>query len=222
MKVFSISFIIAGLLIIWGGFALSNSAVETQDNYATADAVVTEVFAVKTYDYNDVYYPIIRFNTQDGKEIETSISIQVNKKAKGKMFVVRYLKANPYNIENNFSISGYFFALLAFGLCFLIPGLIILTKSFSGKKAKSSYTYETAATVVGFTPSGYYQNRQCAYCIQAECTDPNTGKKIIIDSKNHYWLNPDNFPPLPDTVTVKMDPNNPKKNWMDTFFFDKQ
>lgn len=136
MRGTAIGFILVGLLTLIVGFFVTKSVSDAQDKVATADAVVVDVFAIKDYDYDDVYYPVVRFNTTDGKTIEAPINAEVNSKAIGKTIAVEYKTYNPYDVV--VKPVGVLFLFLAFGLFFLIPGIIIFKASFKEKNAKDS------------------------------------------------------------------------------------
>lgn len=214
-------FLIVGLILSSVAIIYIENDVQYRKTLRTTTGTVIDIFEIKDYKYNSLYYPIVQFTTDKGEIVNTHIDAEVSKTDKGRIFKIEYSVENPLQAKKHrlHFITYVLFSL--FGLIFLGIGvllMIVMSDKWS-YRLKSSYTLEATANITGFKESNAVKRGIRAHYINAVYTDPVTGVEYVVRSKD-YWISPEQFPPLPQTATVKMDPKNPSNNWLDTAFFD--
>ena len=85
----------------------------------------------------------------------------------------------------------------------------------NGQQIESTYSDVRLET-------GYKSNGQSPYVVQSQWLNPSTGEVIVFES-DYLWFNPEQFLTEKQTITVKIDPQNPSKTYsMDTSFLPKK
>ncbi|RMG57959.1 MAG: DUF3592 domain-containing protein [Gammaproteobacteria bacterium] len=139
---------------------------------------------------------------------------------RGQQVVVLYDPKNPLNarVDGGFKylpsvVTGFI------GTAFLLPGLImlgVLVKGSSRRRLREN-GQRIEATVVDIERNGRIEvNGRSPWVLRAHWKHPASGQTLLFESEN-LWINPEPFLGR-KTVTVFLDPRNPKRYWVDTSF----
>jgi hypothetical protein len=168
-------------------------------------------------------FPIVRFLDQEGHTLEfQSSTSSTNSITIGRQVNVRYLPGQSGDAKMADSFSDIWgptlFCVLAgvFGLILGGPFFWLGIRDELNEKRALSYSMEITVPIKSvFQNTSLTVNGRSPFRIEAHWLNPDTQKIHILKSKN-LWFDPSEF--LQDTITVKMDPRNPKKYWMDVSF----
>ncbi len=165
-------------------------------------------------------YPVVRFYDKTGAAFEFESSTSTGRSTQvGETVEVRYLPENPKKarISSSFmDVWGLSVFFSIFGLVFSglgIPFFWLGIRDDVNEKRAQSYTKEITADVKGVVRNTSIQvNGRSPYQIEAQWLNPDTNEIHVFKSKN-FWYDPSEF--LKGKITIKADPQNLKKYWMD-------
>lgn len=234
MKVFKIVGAIFAVIGIAALVGLVLSIMHTSGFIAesvTADGQIVDIVARTSRDSDGnrttSHYPVIRFQSQDGNTIEFKASSSVSRgTGVGEAVEVRYLPRKPSKAKmwNSFmDMWGLSVFLGIFGVVFTglgVPFFWLGIRDDLNEKRAQTYSKEIQATINGVTQNtSVTVNGRSPFQIEAQWLNPDSNEMHVFKSKN-LWYDPSQL--LQETITVKADPHNLKKYWMDVSFLPKK
>jgi len=171
-----------------------------------------------------VYYPIVRFKTAKGEEVEFRGDVGSNPPSyrKGEEVQVRYDPKDPYHASIDSFFALWFFPLLLSGMGVIfgiLGGIFLLIPVFSNRKEK---WIQENGQLIATEFQSVEQNKsetiggQHPYQIISQWLDSRTNKVYVFRSRN-ISFNPEKFIQRKE-IQVRIDPDNPKKYSMDISF----
>jgi len=226
LKIVGLALILGGLIMLLvSGITFFNARNFIRDSVVTTGTVVDLILEDSVSDETGpVYYPVVSFITNDSETVEFKASYGSNppRHPRGDKVKVRYDPYNPYKarLDSFFALWGIPIIFGAIGFVIIDAGITILVISaISSRKEKwlreSGKAIATELQAVELNTSVRVNNRH-PYQIVSQWLDPATNKVYVFKSKN-IWFNPEEFIQSSE-IRVLIDPNNPKKYFMDTSF----
>jgi hypothetical protein len=230
-KIIGIIFPVIGLAALIG---LVASFITTKKFIASSVVTKGEIIDIVTNTSTDSdghtsksRFPVIRFQDEKGITVEFQSSTSTsNGISIGQPVTVRYLPSDPHKAKRADSFMDLWFLTiicLIFGVVFTGLGSLSLwlgiRDGLREKRAKNySKIIEAKVKEVVYNTS-ISMNGRSPYQIEAQWLDPQTNTIHIFKSKN-IWYDPSEF--VKEKVTVKADPQNLKKYWMDVSFLPEK
>ena len=173
------------------------------------------------------YAPVVAFTAANGERYEFTSSASSNPPSyrPGDLVRVYYLEQDPYDAEVDgfFSLWGGVLILGILGAVFSAFGFGLLLPGFLGGRSRARLL--RAGTPVQARIQGIERQRNIRvggrnpWRINAQWQNPRTSE-IHLFSSDHIWFDPTDHIAR-DQVTVYIDPNKPKRHYMDTSFLPK-
>jgi hypothetical protein len=226
LKIIGFILILCGLIMLLvSGITFFNARNFARDSVVTTGTVVDLVLEDSmSDDSGPFYHPVVSFITTDGETVEFKASYGSNppRYSRGDEIKVRYDRYNPYKarLDSFFDLWGIAIIFGAIGLAMIDAGITMLVVSaLSARKEKwlreSGKAITTEFLAVEVNTSVRVNNRH-PYQIVSQWLDSEANKVYVFKSKN-IWFNPEEFIQSSE-IRVLIDPNNPKKYFMDTSF----
>lgn len=229
-KIFGAIFSVFGIAALIGaGFAVS-SAKKFMRESIVANGEIVDIVTKTSRDSDGnatrSRYPVIRFQDETGKVVEFESSTSSSGGIRiGESVEVRYRPGNPKKAKSN-SFGDIYGLSIVFGILGLVfsglgvPFFWLGIRDGINEKKSQTYKMEIIAKVTGVVRNTTIQmNGRSPFQIEAQWVNPDTNEVHIFKSKN-LWYDPSGF--LEEKITVKADPNNLKKYWMDVSFLPKK
>lgn len=226
LKIIRLALIVGGLIMLLvSGITFFNARNFIRDSVVTTGTVVDLVLEDSTSDDSGpVYYPVVSFITNDGETVEFKANYGSNppRHSRGDEIKVRYDPYDPYKarLDSFFALWGITTIFGAIGLAMIDAGIAMLVVSaLSARKEKwlreSGKAITTEFQAVEVNTSVRVNNRN-PYQIVSQWLNPETNEVYVFKSKN-IWFNPEEFIQSSE-IRVLIDPDNPKRYFMDTSF----
>ncbi|MGH7508909.1 MAG: DUF3592 domain-containing protein [Gemmatimonadales bacterium] len=215
-------------MLVGSFFVLAN----TRSFIAEADEADGKVIALdRSYSSSSsgsrsssTYRPVVEFTSATGKRIEFTSSVGSNPPSHrvGEPVTVLYHPADPYNARIKSSLQLWFGVLIVFGLglVFATIGLGMIFVRKRGRKRAEWLKQHGRRVRTSFTGVELNQslrvNGRSPYKIVSQAADPATNGVRVYQSEN-IWFDPSEYIKS-ETIEVLVDPNNPKKYFMDISF----
>jgi hypothetical protein len=229
--VFSIFFVIGLGLLVGSYFTVRHTRLFLQTAVSVPGVVVENIYRASSSSRNQgpswSYYPHIRFQTTDGREIDfvSSTGSSPPSYSVSEPVTVLYDPQQPYKASlNSFgSLWGATIVLVILGVAFTAPGIgFLVWKRTSdrknawlhqnGRRIQAEITgveLDTSLTVNGANP----------YRILCQWLDPARNEMHVFHS-GHIWYDPTHYI-TGKTLEVLVDPNNPHRYTVETSFLPK-
>ena len=173
------------------------------------------------------YAPVFEFTDADGQRHRVRASVSSNPPAYdvGDAVTVRYDPRRPEKARLDSFLENWFVATLLGGLGIVFTGLaagFVVTGVASRRRRAwlEQHGLRIDAKVTGVAiDSRIRVNHQHPWRIQAQWLDPQRNTMHLLQSEA-IWFDPTDL--LPATVGVWIDPNNPKRYWMDVGFLPQE
>ncbi|MGM0462052.1 MAG: DUF3592 domain-containing protein [Fibrobacterota bacterium] len=230
-KIMGVLFTLIGFASLIGALAsiTSTKSFIAQSKITTGEIVDIVTKTRRDSDGNRTHsrHSVIQFEDEEGASIEFESSFSTDRGIRiGEPVEVRYAPDNPQNARVSGSFMdmwGLAVFLSIFGVAFAGPGSLLfwfgIRDDIAEKKAMT-YSKEVSAQIKDvFQNTAISMNGRSPFVIEAQWLNPDTHDIHVFTSKN-LWYNPSEY--LKDEVTVKMDPRNQKKYWMDISFLPKK
>lgn len=171
-----------------------------------------------------MYRPVFEFTTKDGQKIEFTSSVSSNPPSysEGESVEILYDPSNPNKADINGFSSLYLGPLILgiLGTVFFLIGFLIILFGYL-KQKKSQYLLNNGKRI-----STKFENVQLntnlsvngrnPFQICSQWLDTTTNELYVFKSDN-IWFDPTDFIKT-EEIKVMIDPNNPKKYFMDISF----
>jgi len=230
VKLLGTVFVVVGVLLLAGGFLSYRYTRRFLTHSTVASGEVINLVFQASSDFDSrtsstgTYHPVIRFETAGRETIEFMSNTGNNPPShrKGDTVTVRYDPNDPYTARVDSWASLWLLALIPASLGLLLAstggimigimirsaGLMKYLQDF-GRDITTEFqsvSLDTSVTVNGRHP----------YRIYAQWHDPTQNKIVTFKSKA-IWFNPVKYIQGKE-IEVRIDPNNPRKYFMDTSF----
>ena len=229
MKNFSIIkyvFLIVGLALLTGAFFLYQNKKAFLAKADTAQGTVIELLESRS-DNSITYKPLVSFKTKEGAQIEFTSSVSSNPPSysEGETVEVLYDPSNPRDANIN-GFSSLWLGPLILGILGAVFSLIGFSIIFFKrlKQRKSQYLLDNGKRIsTKFDSiqlnSSYKVNGRSPFQIYSQWQDATTNKLYVFKSDD-IWFDPTDFIGA-EPIKVMIDPQNPKKYYMDISFLPK-
>lgn len=220
-------FLLGSLFAGIGGY----SGLQTRKkitSFATTTGVVTEVISYRGKD-GTLYKPVVSFSTATGETLfSPNVGSNPASHSKGDSVEVYY---DPTGVQEpllNHWSSIWLFPVLFGGLgaaAATAGGFLTYAQL---KKERALRWLQANGQHIETTYSGtrldtsYKVNGKSPYVIASQWINPATGSVVVFES-DYFWFNPEQFLTEKQSISVKIDPQNPEKvYYMDTTFLPKR
>lgn len=229
LKLIGAIFILASIVLLGaGGYAYHDTKKFLENSVVAKGVVVDVVSRSSSSSSGHTHVPVVRFKTDKGETITAHGSLGSDPPSykKGEEVRVRYDPKDPHD----FSIDTFFelwflpIILLGMGSVFGMVGVpMLLASVFSARKMK--WLRENGQVIMTEYQSvvlNQLERRggQQPYQIVSQWLDSTTNKVYVFRSRNLYF-NPEKYIQT-QQIPVRIDPQNPKKYWMDTSFLPEE
>jgi len=172
-------------------------------------------------------YPVVQFEDKNGVTIEFESSSSTSGGVSiGENIEVRYLPNNPKKAKISSSFMDVWGLSLFFGIFGVvftglgIPFFWLGIRDSINERNALRYSKEIKAKIKEVVQNtSISMNGRCPFVIEAQWLNPETNEVHVFKSKN-FWYDPSEY--LKEDITVKLDPRNTKKYWMDVSFLPKK
>jgi hypothetical protein len=220
----AIFFLVSIVLLGAGGYTYQHTK-KFVGNSAVAKGVVVDVVSRSSSSSSGhTHVPVVRFKTGEGETITAHGSLGSDPPSykKGQEVRVRYDPKDPHKISIDTFFELWFLPLILLGMgaVFGMVGVpMLLASVFSARKKK--WLQENGQLIMTDYQSVVLNRSersggQCPYQIVSQWLDPTTNKVYVFRSNNIYF-NPEKYIQTRQ-IPVRIDPQNPKKYWVDTSF----
>jgi len=227
VKVAGYSFLALSICMLAGAILLYTNTNAFLKDAVQAEGTVTEV--VRSYwDGSTTYQPVVRFRTQQGKEIEFTSSSSTSKRpgySTGQTVEVLYRPNAPQIAEINSFLLLWGGSILwgLLGSSFSIFGATILIGSMlKGRKGRKEKYFKQQGTRIETEfkcikiNTMRSANHQHPFQVVTQWKNPSTSEIHIFESDN-LWYNPMGYIKSKH-ITVFIEKDNPKKYLVDLSF----
>jgi hypothetical protein len=215
--------VLAGLLFFGVGAYIMASSQKTVSNGKEAMGKVVDIES-RRGSKGKVYAPVIEYATPDGVMHRfTSRFASSNYPSIGSSETIIYDPANPSEaLEKSFFQMYVFPGIFMFsGLLVIFLGIILPWLMIYRQKMKATRLRTTGvsiqAKIIGASKTGLIVNNKPYYAISAQWLDPSTNLAHVFKSASMPF-DPSSSIKVDQTITVYINPSNPKDYWMDTSF----
>jgi len=228
--IFGSIFSLVGICMLVGSFYSYNQTQKFISSSVSTTGTVSEL-RLSVSDRSRVYYPTIKFKTQQGETIETELNVGSNppEHTVGEQVTILYDPNNPRDANVNSFLSLYFVAVVLLGLggTFTTVGLGVLIAPLAytlaaNKKVellKQNGTRIMTKIIGVDLNDSFTMNGASPYQITSQWLDPVTNEVHIFNSE-HIWFDPQDFIKS-EQVYVYVDPTNKENYYMDISFLPK-
>lgn len=229
MKVFNtlrVIFALIGVGMLAGAYFSLQNTTEFLETASAKSGVVTDLIRSRSSDSN-AYYPVVRFEDDQGRLVEFRSSSGTNPPAYDRGEKVNVLftpgKAESARIDGFFSLWGVTLIVGGLGTAFfLIGGGMFLVPAIRGRGA--ARLRETGQLVQGRFQgvernTGLEMNGRNPFRIVCQWQNPVTSDVHVFHSDN-IWFDPSDHI-SGDSIPVYINPTNPRRYWVDTSFLPK-
>ncbi len=224
LKLIGAIFLLGSILLLGAGGYSYHRTKKFLENSAAAKGTVVDLAPRSSRSGGPTYAPVVRFKTERGETITTygSLASSPPSYRRGEEVTVRYDPKNPceVSIDSFFELWFLTMILLGIGAVFGMVGVpMTLSSVFSARKIK--WLRENGQVIMTEYQSVIVNQSersggQHPYQIVSQWLDPTTGKVYVFRSRNLYF-NPEKYIQT-SQIPVRIDPQNPKRYWMDTSF----
>lgn len=230
MKTFNtlrVIFTLVGLGMLVGAFFSFQSTSAFLETATAKPGVVTDLILSRSSDSN-AYYPVVRFEDEQGRPIEFQSSSGSNPPgySRGEQVRVLFAPGEPESarIDGFFSLWGASLIVGGLGAAFFLSGtgMFVVPAIRNGSAAKLRQTGQ----LVQCSYHGVEQNTRLVmngrspYQIVCQWQNPLTSDIHVFRSDN-LWFDPSQHIES-DSIPVYINPTNPKHYWVDTSFLPKR
>lgn len=222
-SIFEYLFAIIGLILLGGALYLYQDKQAFLEKSEVAQGTVVELLSTKSK--NSISYrPVVQFITKVGEKIKFSSSVGSNPASYnvGENVEVLYDPINPNKAEINGFSSLYLAPLIlgVIGTAFFLIGFMSIRFGYL-KQKKLQYLSDNGKRIstkfenVQLNSSSKANGRN-PFQIYSQWLNPNTNELYVFKSDD-IWFDPTEFIKT-EEIKVMIDPNDPKKYFMDTSF----
>ena len=220
-------FLVPGLAMLIGAAVVGARVVSFGRSAEHAEGTVTQNRYTTDSDGNGTYHPQVEFVGSDGQK-HTFVSHMGTSPASfkiGERVPVLYNGDQPEDASIDAFTHQWFSTIMlaGLGLVFgLVGGIPLLVRArntkqaewlkLNGRPVQADYTGAPLRT-------NYEVNGRSPYRISAQWKNPSTNQIHVFMSEN-LWFDPAPYI-ASKTLTVLIDPQNPKRYWIDTTFLPK-
>lgn len=228
LNLFGVIFSIIGLgLLAIGGYLLFDSRAFLSDAAATSGTVISLVESDE-----GGYAPIVSFVTGDGESfvLRSNVYSEGWKERQGDIVTVLYDPADPKKakIDSLFQLWGATLIISGVGVVFSGVGLGIFGYRVFARRRRQWLLSHGRLIITDFKGIELNErvslrrvsNVQHPFKIISEWYDSSLGQLCRFESEN-LWFNPEDHISS-DSIQVYIDPNNPRKYYMDVSFLPKK
>jgi hypothetical protein len=173
------------------------------------------------------YAPVFEFIDADGQRHRVRANVSSNPPAYdvGDAVTVRYDPRRPEHARIDSFLENWFVATLLGGLGVVFAGIAagFVVSGVAGRRRRAwleQHGLRVDAKVVGVALDSHIRvNNRNPWRIQAQWLDPQRNTMHLLQSEA-IWFDPSDL--LPPTIGVWIDPNNPKRYWMDVGFLPQE
>lgn len=173
------------------------------------------------------YAPVFEYTDADGQRHRARATVSSNPPAYdvGDAVTVRYDPRHPADARLDSFLENWFVATLLGGLGLVFAGVAagFVVTGVVGRRRRAwleQHGLRVDAKVIGVAIDTRFQvNNRNPWRIQAQWLDPRRNTLHLLQSEA-IWFDPSDL--LPATVGVWIDPDNPKRYWMDTGFLPQE
>jgi hypothetical protein len=212
------------LLLGAGGYAYHHTKKFLENSVVAKGTVVDLAPRSSSSSSGRTYAPVVRFKTDRGETITAHGSLASSPPSykRGEEVRVRYDPKNPHDISIDSFFELWFLPLILLGIGTvfgMVGAPMVLASVFSARKIRwlrengQVIMTEYQSVVVNQSERSGGQH---PYQIVSQWLDPTTNKVYVFRSRNLYF-NPEKYIQT-SQIPVRIDPQNPKKYWMDTSF----
>ncbi|MBU0540281.1 DUF3592 domain-containing protein [Patescibacteria group bacterium] len=217
-------FAVAGCILLAGSYFFFARAQRFITTGISSQAEVIELVSERSSKGSYTYAPKFRFLTKEGDQIEVVSGESSNPPefSVGESVEVLYDPINPHSVLARTFSSLWLVSLILglMGAVFLLPatiGGVVVIK----KKIRKKFLMEKGQRIIiesqkVIYDSSFTVNGQSPYRIVAEWQNPKD-KKIYIFKSDNIWFDPAKYMEG-KSVTVIINPANPKVHYVDTSF----
>lgn len=230
MKTFNtlrVIFTLIGLGMLAGAFFSFQSTSSFLETAAAKTGVVTDLLYSRSSD-SSAYYPVVRFEDEQGRPVEFQSSSGSNPASysRGEGVRVLFTPGDPSSarIDGFFELWGVTLIVGGLGMAFFLVGggMFVVPAIRSGSAAKLRQT----GHLVQCSYQGVEQNTRLVmngrspFQIVCQWQNPTTSDIHVFRSSN-LWFDPSQHIQS-ESIGVYINPNNPKRYWVDTSFLPKK
>jgi len=229
LKLIGAIFTLASIALMGGGGYAYHQTKKFLENSVVATGIVVDLVpSSSSSGPNRTYAPVVQFKTHRGKTIMArgSIGSYPPSYKKGDEVRVRYDPKDPLDISIDTFFELWFLPmiLLGMGSVFGMVGMpMVLGSVLSARKIE--WLRENGQVIMTEYQSvvlnqSERRGSQHPYQIVSQWLDPTANKVYVFRSRNLYF-NPEKYIQTAQ-IPVRIDPQNPKKYWMDTSFLPEE
>ncbi len=221
-------FFLSGLGLLTGDYFAFTGTRRFLQGAALADGMVTELSLERSGSRSSgTYHPVVQFRAENGVAVTFRSSVGSNPPSYrvGEPVGVYYNPANPQDARVNsfFSLWGMVLILSALGAVFFLVGAGIFAFSLVSKRRRAwlqrnGQSVNTELQSV-FLDESYKVNGRSPYRVLSQWKNPRTGEMHVFKSEA-IWYDPAQSI-TSKNINVLIDPDNPKKYFMDLSFLPK-
>ncbi|MGM0769095.1 MAG: DUF3592 domain-containing protein [Pseudomonadota bacterium] len=230
MKTFNtlrVIFALIGLGMLAGAFFSFQSTSSFLETATAKPGVVTDLIYSRSSD-SSAYYPVVRFEDEQGRTVEFQSSSGSNPASfsRGEGVRVLFTPGDPGSarIDGFFELWGVTLIVGGLGMAFFLvgSGMFVVPAIRSGSAAKLRQT----GHLVQCSYQGVEQNTRLVmngrspFQIVCQWQNPATSD-VHVSRSGNLWFDPSQHIQS-DSIGVYINPNNPKRYWVDTSFLPKQ
>ncbi|MFH0890664.1 MAG: DUF3592 domain-containing protein [Candidatus Liptonbacteria bacterium] len=222
--ILGIIFVGVGLALLGGGVVIYSSTAEFVSQSSRAEGMVTGLERSGGSGSDGSYYPIVVFRSASGEEITFKSNVSNSPPAHevGESVEVLYSPEKPEDAKINSFVSIWFgvFILGILGAVFsLAGGVMVLVQLL--KRAKKNWLLISGQRIRAQFVKCQLNilvkvNNRSPFVIYAQWKNPMNGEILVFKSE-YIWFDPSPFVQGRE-LEVLIDPQNPKKYWMDVSF----
>jgi hypothetical protein len=192
-----------------------------------AEGTVIDLVAVNSSSGSPTYKPVVRFVAADGRERQFASHFSSNPPSyqRGERVQVLYSVSRPEDAAINGFLALWLGPLIVGGIGFVLfsigAGLAVVPRMLARRDAQ----LRASGTPIQAKLQGVERNTALSmngtnpWRVTAQWQDPASGEVHVFRSEN-VWFDPSEYLKR-DTVTVYVDPANPRRHWMDVSFLPK-
>lgn len=216
-------FTVIGLALLVGAFYLYLDKQTFVKKAEIVDGKVVELL-VRRSSNSIMYTPVVSFITKEGSKIEITSSVSSNSPSYsvGETVAIIYDPKEPNKADINGFESLWLAVLVVgiLGMAFFLVGFCIVLYGIR-KQRNKLYLLDNGKRIITtfnevYLNYGLEINGRNPYQISSQWFDPQTNNMYIFESEN-IWFDPTDFIKT-DEIMVLIDPENPKKYYMDISF----
>jgi hypothetical protein len=222
-------FVLPGALMLIGGIVVGVWTMAfNQLAFRAQGTVIANRHWV--YDDGEEYRPEVEFETPDGRRhrFVGNIGSTTESFKVGELVPVVYAGSNPDSGASIGRLLYQYYAAMwisGMGMCWLLPTGI--PRYFEVKRAKLTDWLKVNGRAIQADFTGarligrYEADEPNLYDLTAQWKNPDTNEVQVFRQSENLRVDPTPYLAAAKNITVRIDPNNPGRYWMDTTFLPK-